>query len=393
MAKTNKKRTSKQRPSLFRALGKSSPPDTIDIHQCAYQLVRIYKHDSWAATALYESVDGNPQNKVVCKFNRTQPIGLLPMGWLGKRLADREFAMYDLLADLPDIARGYRTIYHGGKVMINACAHDFIEGNPLRWHDVVDDDFFDKLDACLLQMHQRNVAYVDMNKSENVIVNSKGDPCLIDFQISQQWSSIWLRAPLRILQRSDLYHSFKLRRRFRPDLLDRSQEKKWIPWWIRAHRSFATPFRACRRRLLVGLRIRNGKGMPQGEVFVEDALKADGSRGEPSDQAKPILKLYRSLRSPEYAERFESSQQYINQMIDDLIAGAPLERVDKKLVKKLQNASDHNKVIEILKCKTFFIISQGWDQQWIDAKTESITQSLRGSESTELNAAGCRQAA
>lgn len=300
----------------------------------------------------------------------------MPMVWLGKRLANREFEMYHQLADLPNIATGYRDVFHSGMVQINACAHDFIEGHPLRWHDVVDDDFFDKLDAQLIEMHRRDMAYVDMNKAENVIVNADGDPCLIDFQISQRWPSFWLRAPLRILQRSDLYHSFKLRRRFRPDLMDRKQETKWIPWWIRAHRTIATPFRACRRRLLVALRIRHGKGMPQGEVFVEDALKADGSRGETSDQEKPILRLYRLLRSPAYVERFGSGQQYIQQMFEDLIADSALQPVDKKLAKKIRYASDHNKVVEILKCKTFFLMSGRWDQEWIEAKTDSVKLSL-----------------
>ncbi len=342
---------------------------------------------------MYESGDENPGHKIVCKFNRTQPIGWLPMGWLGKRLADREFGMYHLLRDLPDIATGYRNVFHNGSLLINACAHDFIEGHPLRWHDVVDDEFFDKLDARLLEMHRRDLAYVDMNKAENVIVSVNGNPCLIDFQISQRWPSFWLRAPLRILQRSDLYHSFKLRRRFRPDLLDRSQEKKWIPWWIRAHRTIATPFRACRRRLLVGLRIRHGKGMPQGEVFVEDALKADGSRGATADQDKPILQLYRLLRSPVYVNRFESSQSYIDQMLVDLIGAVPLEPVDKKLAKKIRHASDHNQVVEVLKCKTFFLLSERWNNQWIKAKTDSIQQSLTVATKTNFDVEPAKTAA
>lgn len=384
MANSNRKRESKQRPGLFRALGKSSPPSSIEIAQRSYRMIKTYKHDSWAATALFESCDDGPRNKVVCKFNRVQPIGPIPMAWLGRRLADREFAMYDLLADLPEIATAYRVVRADGRQLINACAHDFIEGHPLRWHDLVNDDFFDKLDRRLVEMHRRSVAYVDMNKAENVIVNIYGDPCLIDFQISQRWPSLWLRAPLRILQRSDLYHSFKLRRRFRPDLLTRQQETKAIPWWIRAHRLIANPFRACRRKLLVGLRIRHGKGMPQGEVFVEDALKADGSRGDSVDQNKPILKLYRLLRCPEYVERFQSGQQYVNQLFTDLLSGAPLQKVDRKLAKKIRDASDHNKVVEMLKCKTFFVLSGRWDNKWIESKTRSIMQALDGADSANL---------
>lgn len=375
MANKKSDRTSKERPSLFRALGRQSPPDTVEVDQRSFRLVKIYKHDSWAATALYAS-DDQQGHKIVCKFNRTQPIGLLSMKWLGVRLANREYEMYRILADLPNIATGYREITHKGKRLVNACAHDFIEGHPLRWHDVVKDDFFDQLDTNLTTMHQRSIAYVDMNKAENVIVNENGDPCLIDFQISQRWPSIWLWAPLRILQRSDLYHSFKLRRRFRPDLLDADQEKKSVPWWIRAHRLIANPFRACRRRLLVALKVRSGKGMPQGEVFVEDALKADGDRNDAAEQNKPILRLYRLLRSPEYAERFTTGQAYVRQMFVDLIGQSPLEKVDQQLEKKIRDASDHNKVVEMFKCKTFFILSQRWQDAFIESKIDAIRTTL-----------------
>ncbi len=200
MSKYSSKSTSNDRPSLFRALGNSDPPALIEVDHLKYRRLRIIKHDSWAATALYETPAGDTPRKIVCKFNRTQPVGPLPMKWLGRRLAEREFQMYQLLADIPGIAKGFRHISGDGVLNPNASGHEFIEGHPLRWHDFVKDDFFDRLDACLVEMHQRNVAYVDMHKSENIIVNEQGDPCLIDFQISMRWNSVLLRLPLRILQ-------------------------------------------------------------------------------------------------------------------------------------------------------------------------------------------------
>ena len=71
------------RPKLFRALGKHEPPPAITIGDDRYELVEVLKHDSWAATAIYASA----AEKVVCKFNRLQRIGLLPMRWLGRKLA------------------------------------------------------------------------------------------------------------------------------------------------------------------------------------------------------------------------------------------------------------------------------------------------------------------
>ena len=126
-SKQETKSSSKQRPALFRALGHDDPPKEIEVGDQIYRCAKVFKHDSWAATALYESCDDQPRHKIVCKFNRTQPIGPIPMGWLGKRLANREFEMYHLLADLPDIARGYKDVTHDGIKLTNACVHDFIE--------------------------------------------------------------------------------------------------------------------------------------------------------------------------------------------------------------------------------------------------------------------------
>jgi hypothetical protein len=66
---------------------------------------------------------------------------------------------------------------------------------------------------------------------------------------------------LLILQQSDLYHLSRLVGFYRPDqfaeLFPAGLER---PWWIRAHRCIAVPFRQTRRRMLVMLGIRKGKG-------------------------------------------------------------------------------------------------------------------------------------
>src|SRR5262245_57455230 len=59
------------RPALFRALGKDEPPGEIIVDGQTYRRVTLFKHDSWAATALYQSTE----QTIVCKFNRRQDIG------------------------------------------------------------------------------------------------------------------------------------------------------------------------------------------------------------------------------------------------------------------------------------------------------------------------------
>ena len=206
-------------------------------------------------------------------------------------MARRESAMYRRLSDLPNIARGYDEVFSDGQLLKNAAAHDFIEGHPLSWHDRVQDDFFERLRDTLLEMHRRGIAYVDLNKWENIIVDKAGNPCLIDFQISVKLPRIWpLSTVLKILQNSDLYHLSKHASRIRPDLYN-PEHFAGRPWWIRMHRKIANPFRAFRRKVLVLFGVRKGKGKPQSEQFVEEGLRETG------EKSTAIIRLYELLKS------------------------------------------------------------------------------------------------
>jgi len=78
---------------------------------------------------------------------------------------------------------------------------------------------------------------------------------------------------LRLLQRSDDYHLLKHRVKHRPDQVGMSaaEFERLRPWWIRAHRCVAVPFRTVRRRLLTALGIRSKTGHAFSEAFPEVA--------------------------------------------------------------------------------------------------------------------------
>ena len=259
----------KPRPSLFRALGRHEPPQEIEIDGRWYQQIRIFKHDSWAATALYRSAT----DTIVCKFNRTARILGLPSAWLGRRLAQREGWFLQTLAGVPGIPRAYRQIYADGRLLTNAVAHDYIEGTPLSLDQKSSPQFFARLEQLLGELHRRRIAYVDLHKPENVLVGADGRPYLIDFQISMSLPNIiGCNALLRMLQRSDLYHMHK-HRVWRLDNANFDEVMQaYRPWWIKLHRSIGVPFRTLRRRLLVLLGIRRGTGMAHTEQAVEPGL-------------------------------------------------------------------------------------------------------------------------
>lgn len=256
------------RPSFLRALGENDVPKWVTVNNRTFQRVEVFKHDSWAATAVYRC----GKQHIVCKHNRTQPIFFCPMSWLGHYLASREHAFLRTLGDLPGIPRCYDVYDTQGRRMKNALAHDFIPGAPMSLVESLPPDFFDRLFALLGELHARNIAYIDLHKQENVIVGNDGLPHLIDFQISLQLPNRFgFRHLFRVFAGSDLYHVEKhLRQR---KLTDESVCDLQRPWWIQAHRMFAVPIRKLRRRFLVQLGVRSGDGRAHTEIAPEIGLR------------------------------------------------------------------------------------------------------------------------
>jgi tRNA A-37 threonylcarbamoyl transferase component Bud32 len=123
----------------------------------------------------------------------------------------------------------------------------------------VPDDFFERLERLVGRLHERGVAYVDLNKPDNVLVGEDGRPYLVDFQISYRCPAarwrVFGRAFFRQLASEDWYHVRKLKRKFRRDLMtaeeiEQSYERSWV---LGVHRKFAHPFQQVRRWVLARL--------------------------------------------------------------------------------------------------------------------------------------------
>lgn len=262
------------RPAVFRALGRDDPPAEVEIAGETFRLRETLKHDSWAATGIYASAT----RQALCKFNRVQPILGLPMQWLGRRLAAREAGFMDRLAGIIGIPVSLGPVSCDGRLQPHAVSRQWIAGHALAADELVDDRFFPTFRRLLAEVHARGVAHVDLHKRENVLVDTDGRPHLIDFQISfalprGRLAGRLLRGLLRVLQRCDDYHLLKHELRHRPEHCHVTAQElaRLRPWWIRAHRSVAVPFRHVRRRLLVALGIRAAGGQASSEAFPEIA--------------------------------------------------------------------------------------------------------------------------
>ena len=244
----------------LRALGKSGLPPTLALSGERYHLMRTIKHDFFAATGLYRDDAGR---QVVLKVGRIEPFAGISLKWIGWLLRHRELHFYRKLADLPNVPRVLGTVGDTGFVM------QYVEGRPLADQGHVPDRFFDDLLALVHEIHRRDMAYVDTNKPQNILIGADGKPHLIDFQISWDTDRLgdwwWNRWVVRHLQRDDLYHLTKHKRRRRPDELtpaDRQLlERKSA--FIRIHRVLSKPYFLMRRRIFNRLR-KTGRLLPEG---------------------------------------------------------------------------------------------------------------------------------
>jgi RIO-like serine/threonine protein kinase len=244
----------------MRALGKRDLPGSIDVAGTSYRHERTVKHDFWAVTGFYLSDAGR---RVVLKVSRTEDYAGIPLIWIGRWLCRREMRFYSRLGDLPNVPPLL------GQVGQTGFVHGFVEGRPLSKNRPVPDRFFQKLIDLLDELHRRDVAYVDTNKPENILLGDDGLPHLIDFQISydlHELGNTWLnRRLLAQLQREDLYHILKHKKKLRPDEMT-SQELVSADrqsWLIRLHRLITFPYFKMRRRTFKRLRAA-GRLLPEG---------------------------------------------------------------------------------------------------------------------------------
>lgn len=264
---------SKQPPPWLFALGYGHMPEEFDLAGKRFHFCKLFKHDFYAATGLYqtntphlpivsaginrtteESSDPTitPTGELaVLKIQRTYPLFGLPMRWLGAWIASHEVRIFRKLqgiAGIPDFM---------GTLGTNGYIHGFVPGCDLSPDCRPDAEFFSALEKLLSDVHARHVAYVDANKRENILYGDDHRPWLIDFQISfncrrNQHDNFLAQWILKRLQAEDWYHYYKHKTRLAPDICTAEDFSRanHQSWYIRLHRAFARPVIHGRRRFL-----------------------------------------------------------------------------------------------------------------------------------------------
>lgn len=233
------------------------PPARLEVLGRRYALAKVFKHDFFAATALYVAEGpGASPGKLVVKFGRRQGFCGLPGRWLGRLLLRRERRFHRCVDGVAGVQRWI------AQLSDTCYALEYVEGKTLDTFSLAPGQggaFFDSLRRTLTGLHLRGAAYCDLNKRSNIVVTPAGQPVLIDFQVSVVCEASahrlrrWLVWPwVRYLQRMDLYHLYKHKRRMAGDCLKTREEalSRRRGRLVGLHRRFVTPLRRWRRRFL-----------------------------------------------------------------------------------------------------------------------------------------------
>lgn len=201
-------------------------PEKTIINGETYGYEKILKDDFFSVNILYKNDLGRRFVLKLSDFRFILGILFRPFAAL---MSSHEYNIYRIVADIEGVPElGPRLGWRG-------YFHEYIEGKTLHelidTPDVLPGDFFDKLKRIVDQVHERRILYVDMNKKGNIILSDKGDPFLIDFQISQNFKKRWWFSDrltdkmFNRLKQEDIYHVYKHKKRFQKDRMTEEESK------------------------------------------------------------------------------------------------------------------------------------------------------------------------
>ena len=215
-----------------------------------YEFRQVLKADLFASNELYER-DGKGYVLKRSRFRIAGGILLWPLAMLISR---HEYRMYQRVRDVPGVPP------LGPRVGWTGYLHEYVPGSTLRAtpkQGAVGDEFFPRLREIVEAFHRRRIVYLDLAKSENIIVGEDGRPYLIDFQVSVQFPPAdtplgrLLTPGFEFFRREDLYHFHKHKRKWRSDQMSAEE-------WARARRTgfgnfwwrwMSRPYLAVKRRI------------------------------------------------------------------------------------------------------------------------------------------------
>lgn len=106
-------------------------------------------------------------------------------------------------------------------VTATTLARSYIDGKPMQKACPTDPAYFLKARRLLRRLHRAGVVHNDLAKEPNWLVDTNGEPAIIDFQLA--WFAPRRGRLFRVLAREDIRHLLKHKRTYCPDALTRRE--------------------------------------------------------------------------------------------------------------------------------------------------------------------------
>ncbi len=141
---------------------------------------------------------------------------------LGRFLTYREKIAYERLKDLPGIPRYYGMLDPYALILQYVPSKHVREVEPNQ----IPTDFFRLLSELVENLHSRGIAHGDLHKLDNILIDNRGRPVIVDFASAIMTGSNPLAALLLpIFCAEDWRGIYKLKQQVAPGLLTEQQRK------------------------------------------------------------------------------------------------------------------------------------------------------------------------
>ncbi|MDP6410034.1 MAG: phosphotransferase [Planctomycetota bacterium] len=151
-----------------------------------WQVEQVLKSDRFGSVELLHAGERRLVRRVVCP--RRHPASRVVARVLIAR-ERRALAAIEGMAGVP------RLVKEEGAAALDAAdgrvvapseqvLRTWIAGSPLQRAERLPEDYFDLLEALVVELHGRGVCHNDLHKEQNVLVDEDGRPALVDFQLA-----------------------------------------------------------------------------------------------------------------------------------------------------------------------------------------------------------------
>jgi serine/threonine protein kinase len=149
-------------------------------------IVRVLKADTFGRVELLDGPRGLVVRRVACGGRIPGSRAVAHLLMRRERRALERLSGVASVAELVDLPEYSAAPGENGShpVPRDVLLRSWLEGEPLYAVQELPEDFFERLEDLVQELHDRGVCHNDLHKEPNVLVRPDGRPALVDFQLA-----------------------------------------------------------------------------------------------------------------------------------------------------------------------------------------------------------------